>query len=298
VPPPTEESQRFQRHIARALQLAEADLQRRPRDPDALFRIGAVVGTQASYSATIEGKVRASFGAARRAYDAHEQVLQIDPSRKDAGLIVGTYRYVVAALSLPVRMMAYMAGFGGGKERGLRMIEEAAAYASLSQTDAQFALLLIYNREKRYDDALRVVNELQQRYPRNRQLVYEAGATLIRAQRYAQAEATLGEGIRRNETDRRERMFGEDAIWHYKRGLARVRIGQMEGARQDLELAIAGQARDWVRGRAHAELGQVVAKAGNREQARRHYRLAIELAEGSNDPTGKSEAQALLSGLR
>ena len=38
----------------------------------------------------------ASFGslrAARRAYAEHERVLELDPSRKDAGLIVGMYRY-------------------------------------------------------------------------------------------------------------------------------------------------------------------------------------------------------------
>ena len=62
----------------------------------------------------------AGFRAARRAYDEHERVLDLDPSRKDAGLIVGTYRYLVSTLSLPMRMMAYVAGFGGGRERGHR----------------------------------------------------------------------------------------------------------------------------------------------------------------------------------
>jgi tetratricopeptide (TPR) repeat protein len=297
-PPPPEEAQRYQRHITRALALSEADLQRRPRDPEALFRIGAVVGTQASYGATVEGKVLASFRSARRAYDAHETVLELDPSRSDAGLIVGTYRYIVSAMSLPIRMMAYVAGFGGGKERGLKMIEDAAAYTSLTQTDAKFALLLLYNREKRYDDALRLVEGLQKQYPRNRQLWYEGGATLIRAQRYERAESVLSDGIRRYDTDHRERMFGEEALWHYKRGLARARLGRTEEARQDLQISLTREARDWVRGRAHAELGQIAAKSGNREQARHEYRLAIELAERGNDPTGKAEAEALLSRTR
>jgi tetratricopeptide (TPR) repeat protein len=297
-PPPPEEALRYQRHILRALQLSEADLQRRPRDPEALFRIGAVVGTQASYGATVEGKVLASFRAARRAYDAHEQVLELDPSRKDAGLIVGTYRYVVSALSLPIRVMAYAAGFGGGKERGLKMIEEAAAYPSLSQTDARFALILLYNREQRYDDAVRVVEDLQKQYPRNRQLWYEAGATLIRAQRYDRAESVLSDGIRRHDTDKRDRMFGEEALWHYKRGIARARLGRVAEASQDFAIPLAREARDWVRGRTHAELGQIAAKSGDREQARQHYRLAIELAERGNDPIGKAEAQALLSRAR
>jgi hypothetical protein len=69
----------------------------------------------------------AGFKAARRAYDEHETVLELDPSRKDAGLIVGTYRYIVSTLSLPMRMMAYVAGFGGGRERGIQTLRETAA---------------------------------------------------------------------------------------------------------------------------------------------------------------------------
>jgi tetratricopeptide (TPR) repeat protein len=298
LPPPTDEANRFHRHIARALQLAEAEVKQRPRDPDAHFRLGAAVGTQASYGATVEGKILASFRAARRAYDAHETVLELDPSRKDAGLVVGTYRYVVSALSLPVRLMAYVAGFGGGKERGLRMIEEAANHSSLSQTDARFALILLYNREKRFDDALRVIGELQKRYPRNRQLWYEAGATLLRAQRYQQAESTLNDGIRMRDNDPRQRMFGENALWHYKRGVARARQGRASEASQDFQIALTQDARDWVRGRSHAELGQLAHRSGNREQAREHYRQAIEFATRGNDPVGRGEAETLMRSLR
>ena len=108
----------------------------------------------------------------------------------------------------------------------------------------------------------------------------------------------LDEGIRRRDGDRRERMFGEDALWHYKRGLARARQGRPAPAREDFHRAVSGEARDWVRGRTHAELGRLAADSGDREQARRDYRLAIQLAERGNDPIGKSEAEALLRRLR
>lgn len=298
VPPPPELARSFQQHSSRALQLAEEAVRARPRDPEALFQLGSIVGVQASYGATVEGKILSSFRAASRAYDAHEKVLEIDPSRKDAGLTVGTYRYIVSALSLPVRFMAYVVGFGGGKERGLKMIEEAAAFPSLTQTDAKFALLLIYNRERRFDDALRVVVDLQKEYPRNRQLWWEAGTTLIRARRFQQAEAMLDEGIRRRDADKRERMFGEDGLWHYKRGVARARQNRSEPAREDFQVVVTREARDWVRGRAHAELGRLAEGSGDREQARREYRLAIELAGRGNDPIGKAEAEQLLRRVR
>ena len=125
--PPAEEAAIFTRHVNRALELAERRLAANPKDAAALYDLGAAVGLQASYVATVEGRLGGAFRAARRAYDTHERVLALDPSRKDAGLTVGTYRYVVATLSLPARWVAYLAGFGGDKSRGLRLIEEAVA---------------------------------------------------------------------------------------------------------------------------------------------------------------------------
>ena len=52
LPPPADEAARFQTHVTLALELAEADLRAHPRDPEALFRIGTIVGVQASYGAT------------------------------------------------------------------------------------------------------------------------------------------------------------------------------------------------------------------------------------------------------
>ena len=294
TPPPPEDARRFQQHITRALELSEAMLRTRPNDPDAHFAAGSVVGIQASYGATVEGRVLAAFRLAKRAYDAHERVLALAPQRKDAGLIVGTYRYIVSALSAPMRLMAYVAGFGGGRERGLRMIEDAAAGAGETEVEAKFALLLLYNRERRFDDASRVARDLQQRFPRNRLLWLEAGATFLRAGRFAEAANVLDEGFKRLESESRDRMFGELALWRYKRGTAHARLGHADRARSDFTAALGTPARDWVQGRTHAELGRLAASAGQRELAHREYRLAIELAERGNDPVGKQEAAALL----
>ena len=45
---------------------------------------------------------------------------------------------------------------------------------------------------------------------------------------------------------------------------------------------------------AHAELGRLADLDGQREQARREYRLALELATRGNDPIGQQEAESLL----
>jgi tetratricopeptide (TPR) repeat protein len=289
--PPADLAARFTLHATRALELSEAAARTRRRDPEALYQLGAVVGLQASYTATVDGKVLAAFRSARRAYDLHERVLDLDPSRKDAGLIVGTYRYIVSVMSLPLRVLAYVAGFGGGRERGLQMIEAAAASNTEAAAEARFALVLLYNREGRYADALRVLADLQRLFPRNRILWLEAGATALRGGRAGEAEQDLSAGMQMLDGDRRARMFGEEALWRQKHGAALVALNRIDEASVELRRAIDVEGRRWVKGRAHAELGKIADLRGDRATARMEFQAATQLASDDNDPAGAAQAR-------
>jgi tetratricopeptide (TPR) repeat protein len=295
-PPPTppDVTAAFKSALDRALTLAHQRIAVAPRDADAHYQLGAAVGLRASYIATVEGSALGAFRAAKEAYEEQERVMELDPRRKDAGLIVGTYRYIVATLALPLRWVAYVAGFGGGKDKGLHLIEEAAAYPGDSQTDARFALILVYNRERRYDDALRQLAILRERYPRNRLLPLEIGSTNLRAGRPGDAEKVLDEAMTRFAGDTRPHMFGETALWHYKRGTARAAIGRDADARQDFTRALAVEGRKWVQGRTHLELGRLALKAGNRPAAQQEFQTAIALCESDNDAAWADEARRLM----
>jgi len=292
--PPPETVAAFREAIERAIAIARKRIALNPRDADAHYQLGAAVGLRASYTATVEGSVMGAFRAAREAYEEHETVMELDPARKDAGLIVGTYRYIVAALALPLRWVAYIAGFGGGKDKGMRLVEEAAAYGGENRTDARFALMLLYNREKRYDDALRVLAQLRTEYPRNRLMWLESGSTNLRAGRPADAERLLSEGFSRFANDRRPRMFGEDALWQYKRGAARAALGRTTEAEADLKGALRTEGRKWVYGRTHLELGKLALKAGNIPAARTELQSAIANSDSDNDPATADEARRLM----
>jgi tetratricopeptide (TPR) repeat protein len=294
APAPPETVAAFRDAIDKAIAIARQRLTANPKDADAHYQLGAAVGLRASYTATVDGSMTGAFRAARQAYDEHEQVLSLDPKRKDAGLIVGTYRYIVATLALPLRMMAYVAGFGGNREKGLRLIEDAAGYGGENQTDARFALVLLYNREKRYGDALAQLALLREKYPRNRLVWLESGSTSIRAGRYADAERFLDEGLRRFADDRRPRMFGEDALWYYKRGTARAWSGKPRDAEPDLRKALSVAGRKWVYARAHLELGRIALNAGNKAAARAELQQAIALGDADNDPGTAEEARRLM----
>jgi len=197
----------------------------------------------------------------------------------------------VSQLSMPLRMMAYVVGFGGGKDVGIKMIEEAARYPGEGQADARFALVLLYNREQRYEDALRVLGQLQESFPRNRILWLEAGSTALRAGRAADAERLLNDGLQRLATDNRPRMFGEEALWYLKRGAARVALDRRQEAEADLRRVLGLESRKWVTGRTHGELGKLADLRGDRATARGEFQRAAALGQEDNDPAGAAAAE-------
>ena len=296
--PPPDLDAEFRNHVERAIRLAEARMAASPGNAQARYDLGAAVGLQASHIATVQGKMFAGFKAARRAYDEHEKVLALDASSKDAGLIVGTYRYIVSTLSLPLRMMAYVVGFGGGRERGLLMLEDTARAGQEARTDAMFALVLMYNRERRYDDALRVLADLRRTYPRNRLVILEAGSTALRAQQAARADELLSEGLAILKNEKRPLMPGEEALWRYKRGAARVMMNQAAAAKADLDVATGPSAQEWVSGRAHTQLAQLAIRRNDQAAARELLSRAESLCQRGNDAPCVSQARHMAENLR
>lgn len=292
--PPPDIDAEFRHHVATAMELAERRVAANPEDPQAHYDLGAAIALRATYMATVEGKMLAGFRAARRSFDEHEKVVSLDPSRKDSGVVTGTYRYVVSTLSLPVRLIAYVVGFGGGRDRGIRLLQQAAAHESESRTDAMFALVLIYNRERRYDEALKTLDDLGRRYPRNRLIVLEKGATALRAGRYAEADAILTAGLEMLGRESRPRMPGEESLWRYKRGAARAGLGQTATAVADLQAATTAEAAGWVAGRAHAELARLSLARGDRAAAAAQAAQAESLCGRGNDPVCVAQARKLL----
>jgi tetratricopeptide (TPR) repeat protein len=294
--PPADLNATFRTNVDRAIALGEAAVARRDDDASAHYALGAGLALVASYSGSVEGKMFAALRAARRAYAEHERTLALDPKRKDASLVVGTYRYIISTLPMVMRAAAYVVGFSGGKEEGIRLVQEAAEYDSDVRSDAQFALVIIYSRERRYDDALRTIQALERTYPQNRLLVLEEGSASLRAKRPADAERVLDAGIAALQQDPRPRMPGEEGRWRFKRGVARLQLGKLAEAEADLTAATAAPGvPDWLRGRIRLETGKLADLLGNRDRAEIEYRAAIGLANRSSDPEAEAEARRYLA---
>jgi tetratricopeptide (TPR) repeat protein len=132
---------------------------------------------------------------------------------------------------------------------------------------------------------------LQRAFPRNRILWLEAGATALRGGRAAEAQQQLAEGLKRLLADPRTRMFGEEALWLQKHGAALLALNRPAEAEPELRRVLTLEARRWVAGRAHAELGKLADLRNDRNVARSHFQQAVTLAEQDNDSVGAAAAR-------
>ena len=283
----------FKKSIDRAIELADARVKANPKDVQANYDAGVSYGLQASYTASVEGSVRSAFGTAKRAFNTLEDVLEREPSRTSAGVVVGTYKYVIATLNPFLRGVVWVAGMSGDKEKGIALLESAARHPD-SRVDASAALMLIYSREGRHGDVVRIAHDLGTEFPRNRLFQLEEGAAAIRAGRASEADTVLTRGIEAFKRDTRPKIPSEEALWYYKRGMARLNQNQQPAADADLQYALGAKPSDWIRGKIQLELGKLADLAGRRSVAEEAYRTAVRLCGASADPVCEKDANRYL----
>ena len=164
------------------------------------------------------------------------------------------------------------------------------------QEEAQFRLILIYSREGRHADAAGVLRDMERTHPGNRLLVLEEACALLRNRQAAEAEARLDEGIARLTRETRPLMMGEEGRWFWRRGMARVLTGNLDGAEEDLKRASAPAASATGCSRASASSSaswQTCAEAA--PKAEEEYRAALAIATRLGDTQAVSEATRLIA---
>jgi tetratricopeptide (TPR) repeat protein len=162
------DEKRLRDAVATAIEKADARLKKNPNDVHALYAKGISNGILASFEATAKRSYVAAQSKAKAAHDLHEEVLKLDPMFDDAQLGVGAYDYVIGVIPGFLRFLLSPFGIrSAGKDMGIQELETAAEKGKLASTDAKMILLVVYNREKRYEQALQLLGELRSRFPRN-----------------------------------------------------------------------------------------------------------------------------------
>ncbi len=184
----------FRDRMAQAKTKALALVARNKNDADAQYFLGAYYGVMAGYEASVARKFFAAMRNGSRSVDAHEKVLKLKPDYYDAYLSVGMYDYIVGNLPFVYKALATLAGVRGNKQRGIERLQTIITKDSATADDARVMLLAIYQNEKRYEDALAILQQLSKKYPASYLLKLETASTLVTLKKSEEAYATF-EGL-------------------------------------------------------------------------------------------------------
>jgi len=171
--PSPEIEKRFSDEIQKAFDLANARLAQNANDTKALYGRGAAYGLRANYEFLVRKAWHDSLRDATAARKDHNRVTELEPSNYDARFIQGLHDYVVGSLPWQWRLLGFLVGFHGDKDRGLHTVEEVARKGNSNKVDAEMLLCALYRREEKPRQALPLLEDLSRRFPRNNLLLFE-----------------------------------------------------------------------------------------------------------------------------
>lgn len=214
-----EEEQFFEDQLEEAKRRGERVRQRDPGDLLNLYYLGAVESIKAAWDGTVQRAYFSAGRAMRRAASLHREVLEADPGFADAYHAPGAQDYAIATLPRALRMLAFLFGMRGEKERGLDWVARTAREGQRSRWGALWALVLFMQREERMDDALTAVGTLREQFPRNPDFALEEIGIRLHHGETAGARDALLVFI-----ERRDAGFGN---YHLTtRGIPELRLGE------------------------------------------------------------------------
>ena len=138
--------QRFLDEVGEALELANGRLRSNPKDAAALYSSGVSYGLRSDYFWVVKKAWRDSLRDATAARRAHHRVMELEPTNVDARLVPGLHDYILGSLPWGFRMLGFLVGLHGDRQRGIRTVQDVAANGRLNRVDAQIFLCALYRR--------------------------------------------------------------------------------------------------------------------------------------------------------
>lgn len=171
--------EQFRALTREAKRRAEVRLKQNPRDIEAQRLLALTAGLKASFEEAVERRHFAALRDGSEAVDLNREIIKLDPTLHDAELTIGFYDYILGSLPLPIKILAGITGARGSKKRGLATIERVSREGNWVRDDAKTLLIVLYTREKRFNDAFALARDLGAKYPRNYLFRLEAADALV-----------------------------------------------------------------------------------------------------------------------
>ena len=168
-----DEDKTFHEAIDRALAISRSRLRQNYNDARALYSLGIAYGLRANYNFSVRKAWLDALRDASDARKAHLRACRLEPGNIDARLIPALFDYVTGSLPIGYRILSFLGGYRGDRERGIRELETVAREGESNRVDAQVLLAAVYRRERRAQEAIPLLQNLIREFPRSYLLSFE-----------------------------------------------------------------------------------------------------------------------------
>ncbi len=181
-----EVAQRFLEKSQKAVRIGNEYLDQHPNDTTVVLMMGGLYGYRGLVAAS-EKQYRTALQSGANGFSFTRKLMSMDSSHPDALIGQGVFNYMVGNIPREAKWLTSFAGLNGDKATGFEKLEEASQKSTHTSTDARMILTYLYQREERYDDALRVVSSLVEQWPDNIIFRYYYAKSLEYNNKYDQA---------------------------------------------------------------------------------------------------------------
>lgn len=157
----------FDSRAAQAERLADAALQRNPKDTNALYVKTVICGMQSDYALMIDKRDIAALNLSKQASAFSRQALAIDPTLYDAYLATGVENYMLSLKSAPIRWILNLTGADTDREEGIRLLRLTAAKSHYLAPFARMMLAVAALRDSHPQEAKDILIALSKEFPQN-----------------------------------------------------------------------------------------------------------------------------------
>jgi tetratricopeptide (TPR) repeat protein len=271
----------FKNHSYKAVEIAETRLEKNENDIDALFYLGGAYGSLGRYYGIQKSYLNA-YWYGKKGMNILEDVVELDSTYYDAYLGLGIYHYLADVLPRFVKILSFLLGIDGDRERGINELNIAARKGIYTRSEALFFLGAIYTyREHEYDKALEIWNSLLEKYPGNPGVLIHMGATYSRMGECQRALDIYNEVL----VKLKDEMLTPISSIHYQMGNVYFKMNEFDKAisafLQSIETdSLYSGNRRWTYSWSNYWLGQAYEMKKDTLNAKKYYQM---IEEDDND---------------
>ncbi len=274
---PREDLDRFLEQAADAVVVAEEQARSAPADAESKLLLGLIHGSKA----LVDGGRRNYLAALRGVREAHrrfQEAERLDPGLADASYGLGLYHIALGKLPAIAKPFAALVLPDGDPALGLRELERVADQGTYLKMTARFVLLQLYaGPERKYEEAVRLGQDLLRRYPGNPDVYFATAHAASELGRFEDA-LEIGRRVGQRVVDGPARFAGLAA--RHQQLMGKIYMDRGEHATALIFFQRALQAptpsrQRWIAAWAWTRSGMIYDLQGDRPEAVRRYEEAL-----------------------